>query len=81
MTDHEHAFGTSYGFGDVVMCGRPRCTELRIVTKRGGLRTLTGQEQIAVLTVMIQDLALVQALTWIHGKERAIQRVREVRGR
>jgi hypothetical protein len=78
--NHEHEFGAAR-FREVAMCrADDDCTELRIGTRRGGLRTLTADEYVSVLCRMMQDVAVAQAMTIIHGPERGMARAREVLG-
>lgn len=80
MSDHEHKFGKPE-FKTMVMCSVEECTELRIGTKRGRWRELTIEETITAMAIMFEDIAVGRALQMIHGKERGLQRLQEVRGR
>jgi hypothetical protein len=79
METHVHDFGQSK-FKVVKMCQIGDCTELRIGTKRGGFRELTGEELLTAAARMMEDICIAQAMQIVHGKERGMQRAREVLG-
>lgn len=79
--EHEHEFPKAK-FREVVMCRSDpaNCSEIRIGTKRGNLRNLTGNELLSVVAHMMEDICVVQAMQIIHGPERGMKRAREVLG-
>jgi hypothetical protein len=79
VSEHEHRFPAAK-FKVAVMCRVSDCTEWRIGTKRGGLRELTPDELITLAARMMEEIAITEAMQIIHGKERGLQRAREVLG-
>ena len=82
MPKHEHRFKLKGPPGTVLFCEADVCGEVRIVTS-GKIRTMrrpTVDEQLTIIAHMMQATAIGQAMQIIHGKERGIQRAREVLG-
>ena len=79
--DHDHDFGNPAP-GTVVICQFQDCPEMRVRPRdrRRKLRKLTYSETIDVLAIQMEDIAIAQAMTIIHGPERGIQRAREALG-
>lgn len=79
VTTHEHEFDGKPTEGLVRMCVDRNCTALRVGTGRKW-RELTGTELVSVTARMMEDIAVAQAMTIIHGRERGMKRAREVLG-
>lgn len=77
--NHEHVFGRA-AFRHLAWCQVAGCTEVMVGTKRGRLRPLTVDERISLIARMVEDIAVEQAMTLIHGPERGHQRALEVLG-
>jgi hypothetical protein len=77
--NHEHVFAVPR-YRVVTMCSVEGCTEMRVGTRRGRLRSLTPDEVVSVIARMMEDIAVAEAMTVIHGRERGIARAREVLG-
>lgn len=81
VPEHEHDFGDPAP-GSVVYCVVNGCVEMRVRPrdKRRKLRPLKPSEQIQVMAIQMEDIAIAQAMTIIHGRERGIRRAREALG-
>jgi hypothetical protein len=84
MSDHHiHDFGRPTGAGHVQMClGDPACVEWRVADHLWPhpWRPLTGTEKVAVTARMMEDIAIAQAMTIIHGPTGGMRRAREALG-
>lgn len=79
--EHEFIYPRSAPPGSVLWCTVANCIEMGVIDHRSrALRPLTSNERLAVICQMWEDLILTDALGVIHGRERAIQRIVEMRG-
>lgn len=81
--DHDHDFGDARTapIGSARMCKVGDCTQWG-VRHKGRVRweDPTPDEQVSLVARMMEDIALAQAMQMIHGRERGLGRVREIRG-
>jgi hypothetical protein len=80
LADHEHDF-SHIPYRHAGMCRRGDCTEMRVYEGwKKGYRKLTATEMVDVLVIQIEDIAIAQAMTSIHGETYGMRRAREVLG-
>lgn len=79
MSEHEHEFDGSPKRNLVRICVDRNCRELRIGTGKRW-RKLTADEYITVTAHMMEAISIAQAMQIIHGKERGLDRARQVLG-
>lgn len=79
MTEHLHVYPERPQEGAVEVCRVRDCPEWRVWN---GMfwRKLSGTELIDLTAILMEDIAIGQAMTIIHGEERGIKRAREVLG-
>jgi len=76
-----------HDFGDAAMvaprtvgfCTVEFCSECRVAWRRKW-REPTASEQLSIVARMWEDVIYVDALSMIHGRQRAVERVRRMRG-
>ncbi len=86
VAPHEHEWDRDPEPGLIGWCRVKGCQEMRVGTprnrgprggpKRSVWRELTASEMVSLVGLMMEDLAYVQALQMIHGKERGLARYR-----
>lgn len=79
VTTHEHEFDGPPKRGHVGMCVDRNCTAIRVGTGKRW-REPTATELVTITARMMEDMAVAQAMTIIHGHERGMKRAREVLG-